>query len=211
MLILIILAIIFVIICAFVSSFIKNYNDLVKYRSKVKNAWAQIDAQLQRKFDLIPNLVESVKGSVAHEKHILENTASLIDKYKNTENDKEKFAMDSELNSCLHSLYTIAETNPNLRANMSFLRLQEELSEIEEDISFARQFYNDAVTIYNRKIQCFPGNIIAAKFNFKEEELFDAFKNEDKILRIHFKYQCPVCGANITENSTVCSFCGTAL
>ena len=188
-----------------------TYNKLVERKNSVKNAWAQIDAQLQRKFDLIPNLVEAVKGFAEHEKQIIEDATLLMDEYGKAETSKEKIAMDTQLNSCLKSLYVAAENHPMLKSNVQFLQLQESLTEIEEDIGFARQFYNDAVTIYNNKLMSFPNNIIASIFNFKEEELFDAFNNDESNFRIHFKTKCHVCGAAIVPGSSVCQYCGASL
>ena len=188
-----------------------TYNKLVERRNGVKNAWAHIDAQLQRKFDLIPNLVETVKGFAEHEKQIIEDATLLMDEYGQAQTSKEKLAMDAQLNSYLKSLYVAAEDYPMLKSNVQFLQLQESLTEIEEDIGFARQFYNDAVTIYNNNLMYFPNNMIASIFNFEEEELFDAFKSDESNFRIHFKTKCPVCGAAIVPNSSVCQYCGATL
>lgn len=206
-----ILILIIGIITIIVAFSILTYNNLVERKNKVKNSWAHIDAQLQRKFDLIPNLVETVKGFASHEKQVLETTTSIIREYGNTHTNKEKLAVDAQLNSCLKSLYVVAENYPMLKSNAQFLKLQETLTEIEEDITYARQFYNDAVTIYNNELMSFPNNIIANIFKFEEEELFDAFKSEDPTLRIHFKTNCPVCGATIAENSSSCQYCGASL
>ena len=187
------------------------YNNLVKRRNKVKNSWAHIDAQLQRKFDLVPNLVETIKAFTEHEQQLLENVTSVRGEYINAHSNKEKLYMDAKLNTCLRSLYVMAEENPTLKSNVQFLQLQEALTEIEEDITYARQFYNDAVTIYNNQLMAFPNNIIASMFGFEEETLFDAFKSDESTLRIHFKTKCPVCGAAIVENSSKCQYCGTSL
>jgi LemA protein len=194
---------------------IKIYNDLVMRRNKVKNSWAHIDAQLQRRFDLIPNLVETVRGFAVHEKQILDNVVSVIDKYIGANTNQEKLAMDAQLTSYLKSLYNVAENYPQLKSDSHFLQLQKALTEIEEDISYARQFYNDAVTIYNNQLMKFPNNMIAAKYGFKEEPLFVAVKEAEmapKInLRYHTKQRCPVCDGDVLESENNCRYCGTSL
>ena len=168
-------------IAAFV---ITTYNTLVRLRNKVKNAFAQIDTQLQRRFDLIPNLVETVKGFATHEKELLENVAASRSGYMNASTNGEKMAMNNQLTSNLRSLFAVAESYPDLKANANFLQLQDELSETEDKVTYARQFYNDAVTIYNDKIQMFPGNLVAGIFGFREEELFnsdDAAKDAPRV------------------------------
>lgn len=172
-----------VVIGAFV---ISTYNNLVTLRNKVKNSLAQIDAQLQRRFDLVPNLVETVKGIAAHEKSLLENVTASRSAYMNAGSSKEKFAMNQELTSNLKSLFVVAENYPELKSNVNFLKLQEALAEAEEDVAYARQFYNDSVTIYNNKILMFPGNIVAKIFGFKEEALFDAAEEAENVPKVQF-------------------------
>lgn len=165
---------------------ITTYNDLVRLRNKVKNAFAQIDTQLQRRFDLIPNLVETVKGFATHEKELLENVAASRSGYMNASSNGEKLAMNNQLTSNLRSLFAVAENYPELKANTNFLKLQDELSETEDKVTYSRQFYNDAVTIYNNKIQMFPGNMIAGIFGFKEEELFNTDDEAKEAPRVQF-------------------------
>lgn len=202
-------------IVAFISMI---YNSLVKRRNKVKNSWAHIDAQLQRRFDLIPNLVETVKGFAEYEQSILDNVAETRAEYINALTKTEKITVNEHLTSNLKSLYVITENYPELKSNANFLQLQSALTEIEEDISYARQFYNDAVTIYNNKLMIFPNNMIASIFNFKEELLFDAVKEADVAPKVSFekkpnlKYtQCPVCGATATNDNASCEYCGCSL
>lgn len=175
--------IVVVVIVAFV---ITTYNTLVRLRNKVKNAFAQIDTQLQRRFDLIPNLVETVKGFATHEKELLENVAASRSGYMNASTNGEKMAMNNQLTAGLRSLFAVAESYPDLKANANFLKLQDELSETEDKITYARQFYNDAVTIYNDKIQMFPGNMVAGIFGFKEEELFNTDEAAKEAPRVEF-------------------------
>ena len=165
--------VIIVVVIAVLAFVIKTYNELVRLRNKVKNAFAQIDTQLQRRFDLIPNLVETVKGFATHEKELLENVTASRNGYAHASSNGEKMAMNNKLTSSLRSLFAVVENYPDLKANTNFLKLQDELSETEDKITYSRQFYNDAVTIYNNKIQMFPGNIIAGMFGFREEELFN--------------------------------------
>ena len=209
------LVVIALIVIVLIAIFITiTYNDLVTKRNKVKNSWAHIDAQLQRRFDLIPNLVETVKGYTKHEEKILGNMSASRDAYMAAKTYEEKISKNAELSSCLKSLYNIAEHYPELKSSQHFLQLQSALTEIEEDISYARQFYNDAVTIYNNQLMKFPGNVIASKFNFKEEIPFDAIKEAETAPKIYFrdkKHQCPICGASVSTDSINCEYCGCSL
>ena len=175
-----------VVVVAIVAFVITTYNTLVRLRNKVKNAFAQIDTQLQRRFDLIPNLVETVKGFATHEKELLENVTASRSGYMNASTNGEKMAMNNQLTAGLRSLFAVAENYPDLKANANFLKLQDELSETEDKITYARQFYNDAVTIYNDKIQMFPGNIVAGMFGFREEELFNTDDAAKEAPRVQF-------------------------
>lgn len=179
----IIAIIILVVVIAFV---ITTYNSLVQLRNKVKNAFAQIDAQLQRRFDLIPNLVETVKGYAGHEKEVLENVAASRSGYMNASSNEQKMEMGNQLTSTLKTLFAVAENYPELKANTNFMSLQEELSETEDKVVYARQFYNDAVTIYNNKLQMFPSNIVAGIFGFKEEAVFAAVSEASKAPKVQF-------------------------
>ena len=175
-----------VVVVAIIVFVIVTYNSLVQLRNKVKNAFAQIDTQLQRRFDLIPNLVETVKGFATHEKELLENVAASRSGYINASSNGEKMAMNNQLTSNLRSLFAVSENYPELKSNTNFLQLQDELSETEDKITYARQFYNDAVTIYNNKIQTFPNNMIAGMFGFKEEELFNSVEDAKEVPRVSF-------------------------
>ena len=171
---LIILAIIIVLIVAIITI----YNSLVKARIKVDNAWSQIDVQLQRRFDLIPNFVETVKGYMTHEKETFEKIAELRTSWTNANSVSEKAQLDNELSNTLKTIMAVSEGYPDLKANQNFSELSEELRNTENKISFARQFYNDSVTIYNTKLEVFPSNIIAGMFNFKSRDLFNAESEE---------------------------------
>ena len=154
------------------------YNGLVSARLKVDNAWSQIDVQLQRRFDLIPNFVETVKGYMTHESETFEKIAKLRTSWANTSSVGEKAKLDNELSGALKTIMAVSESYPDLKANQNFADLSEELRNTENKISFSRQFYNDSVTMYNTKLQLFPSNIIANLFNFKPRELF-AVENEE--------------------------------
>ena len=171
---LIILAILVILIIAVIAI----YNGLVKARIKVDNAWSQIDVQLQRRFDLIPNFVETVKGYMTHESQTFEKIAELRSSWANAGSVSEKAQLDNELSDTLKTIMAISENYPQLKANQNFSELSEELRNTENKISFARQFYNDSVTIYNTKLEVFPSNIIAGMFGFKARDLFNAESDE---------------------------------
>ena len=169
-----------IILIVLVVVIIALYNGLVQSRMKVKNAWSQIDVQLQRRFDLIPNLVEVVKQYTKHEESTLTKIAELRTSWANATTVGEKANLDSELSGALKTIMAVSESYPELKANQNFSELQEELRNTENKISYARQFYNDSVTMYNTKLQVIPTNIIAGMFNFKEEEIFKVSSEEVK-------------------------------
>ena len=170
----IILAIVVILVIAIISM----YNGLVSSRVKVDNAWSQIDVQLQRRFDLIPNLVESVKGYMAHESEVLEKVTQLRSSWANAKSVSEKAELDNQLSGALKTIMAVSENYPDLKANQNFSELQEELRNTENKISYSRQFYNDTVTRYNTKLELFPSNIIASMFHFSAESLFEAESEE---------------------------------
>lgn len=169
-----------VIIAVLLLAVIVIHNNLIIARNKVKNAFAQIDTQLQRRFDLIPNLVETVKGYAAHEKGVLENITAARSGYMNAKSTGEKIEADNQLTSTLKTLFAVAENYPELKANENFSKLQDDLRGTEDKVAFSRQFYNDAVTMYNNKIAVFPNNIVAGIFKFTEEELYKVESEEAK-------------------------------
>ncbi len=156
------------------------YNNLVTLRQRVQNAWSQIDVQLQRRFDLIPNLVETVKGYMTHEKETLTKVTDLRSAWSNAQSVEDKLNLENELSSTLKTIMAVAENYPNLKADQSFNNLQNELSDTEDKISYSRQFYNDTVTIYNTKLETFPSNLIASIFGFKASTLFNVDNEEAK-------------------------------
>ena len=157
------------------------YNGLVGSRNEVKNSWSQIEVQLKRRHDLIPNLVEIVKGYMGHERGTLEAvTKARQQAVEVTGSVEERAKVENALSQTLRSLFAVAEAYPDLKANQNFLALQEELTSTENKIGFARQYYNDAVLRLNNKIQMFPSNIIAGMFNFQPETFFQVEAPEDR-------------------------------
>ena len=161
---------------------IGTYNGLIQSRNKVKNAWSQIDVQLQRRFDLIPNLVETVKGYSKHESTTLEDIAALRSNYDNKKDLSIKQA--EEMNNKLNKFLAIVENYPDLKANSQYMSLQTELRIIEEQLGRARHVYNDVVTSYNTTIDTVPSNIVASIFAFKKADLFEVGKNRKDNIKI---------------------------
>ncbi|MBM3165963.1 MAG: LemA family protein [Chloroflexi bacterium] len=158
------------------------YNSLVRARNQVKNAWAQIDVQLKRRFDLIPNLVETVKGYMKHERETLEavTKARNLAQQVASSGAGERAKAEGELGAALSRLIAVAEQYPDLKANQNFLALQEELTSTENKISFSRQFYNDSVLKFNNQIQMFPSNMVAGMFGFTAAEFFETKAEEER-------------------------------
>ncbi len=157
-----------------------TYNSLVLARNNVHNAWAQIDVELQRRFDLIPNLVETVKGYMNHEESVLTKVTELRSSWGNASSISEKAKLENELTSTLSAISIVVENYPDLKANANFISLQEELSNTESKIAHSRESYNNVTTAYNTKLEIFPNSIIAGMFNFKSEELFKVDNEEAK-------------------------------
>ena len=165
--------IILIIVVLLILFIISVYNSLVTLRQRVKNAFGQMDVQLQRRFDLIPNLVETVKGYITHESDTLAKVTELRTAWAGAKTVDEKAKLDNELSNTLKTIMAVAEAYPDLKANQNFESLQNELTETEDKISYSRQFYNDTVTRYNTKLELFPSNIIAGMFHFTAESLFE--------------------------------------
>ncbi len=175
------------IIVVFVVAVIGMYNALVRLRNQVKNAWSQIDVQLKRRHDLIPNLVETVKGYAKHEKDTMENLTRARSAAVNAQGLAAKSKAEGELSGALDRFMLVVENYPDLKANQNFLALQEELSSTENKIAFARQNYNDQVLFFNNKIQMFPSNIIAGMFNFQTGEFFELEdRSEREVPQVNF-------------------------
>lgn len=176
----IVLAIIGVIVLILIMYIISSYNGLVKARNKVKDQWAQIDVQLKKRVDLIPNLVETVKGYAKHEQETLDAVISARNTFNKAGNVEDEINANNQITGALNRLFALSESYPDLKANSNFMSLQSDLKDIEEKISYARQFYNDTVLSYNNKIEMFPSNIIAGMFGFKASEFFKVENNEEK-------------------------------
>lgn len=156
------------------------YNKLVSLRNLVDNAWAQIDVSLQRRFDLIPNLVETVKGYMGHENAVLTKVAELRTSWANATTIPEKIGLENQLSQSLKSIMAVAEGYPELKANENFLQLQDELSNTETQLAKVRSSYNESVTTYNTSLDVFPSNIVGGMFSFKRAELFKVDSEEVK-------------------------------
>jgi len=169
--------------------FISMYNSLVSLKKQVENSFGGIDVQLKRRTDLIPNLVNTVKGYASHEKELLENVtkarASIVNGSANHD-IKEIAAGENMLTGALKSVFAVSENYPDLKANQNFIDLQNQLTETEDQIAAARRIYNENVTYYNTKLEVIPTNFIAKMFNFKPEDLFEATETERKNVEVKF-------------------------
>ncbi|MGB9577321.1 MAG: LemA family protein [Candidatus Micrarchaeia archaeon] len=174
-----ILAIVFI-------AFVLLYNGLVVLKARVDNAWSQIDVQLKRRADLIPNLVETVKGYAKHEKDVFENVTRARSALLSAQTVGEKARADNQITSALKSIFAVAENYPQLRASENFKSLQEELASTENKIAYARQFYNDSVMEFNQTIHTIPNNLVALILNYKDREYFQAQETEKAPVKIKF-------------------------
>ena len=165
---------------------ISVYNKLIALRNRVKDQWAQIDVQLKRRFDLIPNLVETVKGYTKHESETLEAVIKARNTYVSATLPEDQMKADGELTKAISKLFALTESYPELKANTNFQALQQELTETESKIASARQFYNDTVMVYNNKVAMVPSNIIAGLFKFEKEAFFEANETERQNVQVKF-------------------------
>lgn len=163
-----------------------TYNSLVKLRNRVKDQWSQIDVQLKRRFDLIPNLVNTIKGYTKHESETLEKVIQARNTYVTATTPDEKMKANNELSGVLTKLFALSESYPDLKANTNFIELQSELQETENKIAMARQFYNDTVLTYNNKVEMVPSNIIAGMFHFQKQEFFQVAEEERQNVKVEF-------------------------
>ncbi|MEK7540874.1 MAG: LemA family protein [Patescibacteria group bacterium] len=178
--------IVLAVIAAVVLWLIATYNSLVKFRLRTKEAWADIDVQLKRRYDLIPNLVETVKGYATHERELFEKVTKARASAMSAQGIKEKAGAENMLSDTLKSLFAVAENYPDLKASVNFLELQRELSDTENKIQAARRFYNTNVRDLNIKIESFPTNTIAGMFGFKQMEMFEAVGAEKEAVSVKF-------------------------
>jgi LemA protein len=166
--------------------FVFVYNSFVRLRNEVDNSFSQIDVQLKRRNDLIPNLIETVKGYVKHEKELLENITKARSAIMNAPTTKARAEASNMMSDTLKSLFAVAENYPKLQANENFKHLQEELVATEDKISYSRQHYNDTVMVYNTKLESFPSNIVGRMFSFVKRELFAASDTERQPVKVSF-------------------------
>lgn len=178
--------ILIVVVVLLVLYIISVYNGLIQLRNKVDDQASQIDVQLKRRFDLIPNLVETVKGYAKHEKETLEGVIKARNAYNTAGTMEDQLKADGELTKAMNKLFALAEAYPDLKANENFTKLQTELSAIEEKIVYSRQFYNDSVLKLNNKIEMFPSNIVAGMFGFKKRQFFEAAAEERQNVKVKF-------------------------
>lgn len=165
---------------------ISVYNKLVNHRNKVENQWSQIDIQLKRRADLIPNLVETVKGYAKHEEGTFKEVVEARNKAVNAGTVNEKIEANNELTGALTKLFALTEAYPELKANENFMSLQNDLKDTEDKITYARQFYNDSAMTYDNAIQMFPSNIVAGIFGFKKYEFFKIDEKEKETPKVKF-------------------------
>ena len=183
MVILVVIAVIVVLVILYL---IGTYNSLVNLRNKVRDQWSQIDVVLKNRNDLIPNIVETVKGYAKHEKETLNEVIEARSKMASASTKEDEMKASGAVTEALGKLFALAESYPDLKANQNFIELQNSLNENEEKIRFARQFYNDTVLTYQNKIEMFPSNIVASMFGFKPEAFFEATEEERKNVSVKF-------------------------
>lgn len=172
--------IILIIVALIVVWIVFSYNGLIRTRNRVREAWSDIEVQLKRRYDLIPNLIETVKGYMAHEKGVFEGVTEARTRAMGANKKEDKLAAENQLSATLKTLFAVSENYPDLKANANFLELQRELSDTEDKIQAARRFYNSMVLSMNTRVQIFPTNLIAKMFHFKEEEFFETKEEKEK-------------------------------
>lgn len=180
------LIIIIVVLVLLVFWIISSYNTLIALKNKVKEAFATMDVYLKKRWDLIPNLVETVKGYAKHESEILEKVTKLRSSSYDSMSDEEKVDVNNQLTAGIHQLLAVAENYPDLKANQNFMNLSNQLSQIEADIANSRKYYNATVRDLNNKVEMFPTNIVAGMFGFKEEKMFEAAEEERENVKVQF-------------------------
>src|SRR3989344_8525012 len=178
--------IVIIVVAVIVLWLIFTFNSFIRLKNMVNNAWSQIDVQLKRRFDLIPNLMEAVKGYMKHERGTLKEITEARTSFLNAKGPSQMAKADNQLSGALKSIFAVAESYPKLEASQNFIQLQEELSGTESKIAYARQFYNDSVNDWNVKLQSFPSNLIAKIFSFSEKEFFKTEESERKNVKVSF-------------------------
>ena len=180
------LIIVIAIVVILIIWFVATYNSLINLRNRVKDQWSQIDVQLKRRADLIPNLVETVKGYAKHEKTTLDEVIDARNSFNSASSKEEEIKASGELTGMLNRLFALAESYPDLKANQNFMSLQNDLRDTEDKISTMRQFYNDTVLTYNNKVETIPSNIVAKLANFKVESFFEINDQEKEVPKVSF-------------------------
>ncbi|HLC86331.1 MAG TPA: LemA family protein [Candidatus Nanoarchaeia archaeon] len=163
-----------------------TFNRFITLRNRAQNAWSQIDIQLKRRFDLIPNLIETVKGYTKHERETLKEVTEARTAYMKATGPAGKAKADNMLEGALKSIFALSERYPKLQANTNFMQLQEELTGTENKIAYSRQFYNDTIQTFNTKLESFPSNVVGRMFGFKEREFFEAAAAERENVKVKF-------------------------
>ena len=180
------LIIVGVIVLIIIIYFIATYNSLVGMKNRVKDEWSQIDVELKRRADLIPNLIETVKGYAKHEKTTFDSVVEARNKMNNSSSKEEEIEANNMITDALNKLFALSEAYPELKANENFNSLQADMRDTEDKIALSRRMYNDTVLTYNNKIEMFPSNIIAGMFNFKRETFFEAAAAERENVQVKF-------------------------
>lgn len=181
-----VLAVVVILAITVILWFIGTYNHLVRLRNRVRNAWGQIEVQLQRRLDLIPNLVATVKGAAGHEKDTLESVTKARSALQSATTTKEQLEADNMISASLRSLFAVAEAYPQLQANSTFIELQAQLQDTEDKVSYMRQSFNDSVLHYNDKVIQFPSSIVARIGKFNTEEVFEADSGSHTAPKVEF-------------------------
>lgn len=180
------LIIFLVVLVLLVLYFVSTYNTLVKLRNRVKDQWAQIEVQLKRRFDLIPNIVETVKGYASHESETLKGVIEARNKFTVASTPEEEMKANNELTAAVRQLFALSESYPDLKANTNFIELQNTLQDTENKVASARQFYNDTVLSLNNKVELFPSNLVSKMFGFKKEAFFEAGEEAKEAPKVQF-------------------------
>jgi len=182
----IILGIVLIVVVLIVLWIFGYYNKIIRYENRIDNAWAQIDVQLKRRADLIPNLMETVKGYMKHERETLENVTKARAGLMKAKTPQESIAADNMLTGALKTLFAVAESYPDLKANQNFLNLQDELTHTEDKIAYSRQHYNDSVLVYNNTIEVIPGKWVAGMMNRKEKQMLQIPEASREVPKVSF-------------------------
>jgi len=175
-----------VILLLIIATVVYYYNKIIRLENRIDNAWAQIDVQLKRRADLIPNLIETVKGYMEHEKSVLENVTKARASLMNAKTPQENMEANNQQTSVLKTLFAVAENYPTLKANENFLQLQDELTHTEDKISYARQHYNDSVLAFNNAIETFPGRTFARRMGKKEKPMLEIPEESREVPKVSF-------------------------